>query len=171
MEKEGTFEKKIITNSNTYNEELFKDNFWKTKNLSNSLSQTNNSINEDEEVKPPSSVIVKKEISQSEPDDGSDEEEDDDDYDYLPQKSRSKRRPRVIDAGKPLELLLRSYDYYYHQGVEEMSSNRKFRGLRYLSQKVKDIVLARQQTTYKEVADILTEDFNTLKKANLDFPV
>ena len=31
--------------------------------------------------------------------------------------------------------------------------------------------MSKEETTYKEVADILTEDFNTLKKANIDFPV
>ena len=47
-------------------------------------------------------------------------------------------------------------------------TSRSSRGLRVLSQKVKQIVQEKKQTSYKEVAEILTENFNTLMNSNLD---
>ena len=83
-----------------YVQELFKENFWKAKNPSSSLSQTNNSLNEEEVAKQPSSIIVKKEISQSEHDEDGTEEEDEEDFDYMPQKTRAKKRARIAESGK-----------------------------------------------------------------------
>ena len=93
------FERRFGGNSNTYNNEIFGDSAWRTKNPLNSLSQGSNHAQEEGNRK---LMTVKNESSQRENVEGSDYDEEDEDS--QPLNAKYVRRGRRADGGKPSEI-------------------------------------------------------------------